>query len=137
MTYNPNLHHRRSIRLAGYDYSQPGAYYVTTCAARRECVFGDVVKGKMRLNVLGAIAEREWRSLPRHYPNVQLDAFIVMPNHVHGIILLADSGRLPLSEVVRVSRHGPPGASTNAVTPRARQSGNEIATSTSSAMRMT
>jgi REP element-mobilizing transposase RayT len=102
MRYNPNVHHRRSIRLAGYDYSQPGAYYVTICTATRECIFGEVVNGEMRLNRFGAMAHREWIRLPRHYPKVKLDAFVVMPIHVHAIIWIieVEARPRPLSEIV-------------------------------------
>jgi len=106
MAYNPNLHHRRSIRIAGYDYSQAGAYYVTICITGRRCILGEIVAGEMRLNELGAIVQREWCRLPRHYSTMDLDAFVVMPNHVHGVIFLKDSRgktvrRRPLFEIVR------------------------------------
>lgn len=89
--YDPQRHHRRSIRLKGYDYAQAGAYFVTICQADRECLFGRVVDGAMRLNQYGAIVQRCWDDLPRHYPHVELDAFVVMPNHVHAIIVLTDA----------------------------------------------
>lgn len=94
MTYDPEHHHRRSIRLKGYDYSQPGAYFVTICTQNRACLFGDVVDGKMRLNDIGRIVEQCWYHIPVHFAHVQLDAFMVMPNHVHGIIVLVDSGNV-------------------------------------------
>jgi REP-associated tyrosine transposase len=81
---------RRSIRLRGYDYSQVGAYFVTICTEDRECVLGEVVAGEMRRNDAGAIALAVWSDLPRHYTHVQVDAFVAMPNHVHGIIVLTD-----------------------------------------------
>lgn len=83
-------HRRRSIRLEGYDYSSAGAYFVTICTFERECIFGDVCDGRMSLNALGLIAQRQWDALPRHYPNATLDAFLIMPNHVHGVILLTE-----------------------------------------------
>ena len=86
--YNPAKHHRRSIRLPGYDYSQSGAYFVTVCVKEHDCIFGDVVDGKMRLNEYGKIAEAIWRNIPNVRKNVSLDEFIIMPNHVHGIMLL-------------------------------------------------
>jgi REP element-mobilizing transposase RayT len=103
MRYNPDLQHRRAIRLAGYDYSRPGAYYVTICTATRECLFGEVTDYEMRLNGLGCFVQRHWLSLPVHYANVKLDSFIVMPNHIHGIIRIADVATkgVPLSEIVR------------------------------------
>lgn len=88
MTFNPDLHHRRSIRLQGYDYARSGAYFVTICAWQRECLFGEVVDGVMWLNEAGLTVQQIWVGLPGHFRHVELDQFIVMPNHVHGIILL-------------------------------------------------
>lgn len=90
MTYNPEKHHRRSIRLKGYDYASPGAYFVTICVQDRECVLGDVLNGEMTLSDAGHTVQACWDDLPNHYSHVQLDAFIVMPNHVHGVIVLVD-----------------------------------------------
>jgi len=86
--YNPDIHHRRSIRLKGYDYTRAGAYFVTICALERECLFGDIVDGMMVMNQFGDLVEAAWHDLPSHYPWVALDRFVVMPNHVHGIIVL-------------------------------------------------
>ncbi len=91
MKYNPDIHHRRSIRLQGYDYSQNGAYYVTLCTQNRECLFGEIVKGEMILNEYGKIVEQCWNNLPNHYDNIELDAYVIMPNHFHGIILITDN----------------------------------------------
>ncbi|MBI1885187.1 MAG: transposase [Chloroflexi bacterium] len=91
MKFQPRERHRRSIRLPGYDYSQAGAYFVTLCTQGRECLFGNVIDGQATLNSLGEIVHACWADLPRHYSHVALDAFVVMPNHVHGIILLADT----------------------------------------------
>jgi putative transposase len=91
MTYDPNIHHRRSIRLRGYDYRQAGAYFVTICAHGRECLFGDIVSGTMQLNPYGAIVVDWWNAIPEHFNNVDLDAFVVMPNHIHGIVVLTNS----------------------------------------------
>jgi REP-associated tyrosine transposase len=82
-------HHRRSIRLKGYDYSLAGAYFVTISTQGRECVFGDVVAGVMRLNEAGQMVSTEWDILLARFPGVDLDAFVVMPNHIHGIIVFA------------------------------------------------
>jgi putative transposase len=90
---NAAKHHRRSIRLKGYDYTQPGAYFVTIVTHGRECLFGEIVDGEMRLNGAGQIARQEWERLPRRFPHVQLDAFVIMPNHIHGIIVITDAGR--------------------------------------------
>ena len=77
---------RRSIRLQSYDYSSPGEYFVTICIQDRRPLFGDVVDGEMRLNRLGRIAWERWYQIPDRFKNVTLDVFVVMPNHVHGII---------------------------------------------------
>ncbi len=83
---------RHSIRVPGYDYSQEGGYFVTICASRRACLFGEVVAGEMGLNTVGRMAEREWIRLGRRFAQVVLDEFVVMPNHVHGIIFITGRG---------------------------------------------
>jgi len=85
-TYNPNIHHRRSIRLKGYDYSQAGLYFVTICCQDRACLFGEIENGKMKLNIYGQIAWQEWQATEIIRNNTALHEFIVMPNHIHGII---------------------------------------------------
>lgn len=90
MPYDPQKHHRRSIRLKGYDYTQPGAYYVTICTAARQCLFGQVVKGEMQLNLLGCIAKFFWLQIPAHFPHIQLDTYVIMPDHLHGILVIVD-----------------------------------------------
>ncbi|OGO51992.1 MAG: hypothetical protein A2148_04100 [Chloroflexi bacterium RBG_16_68_14] len=92
MVYDPQRHHRRSIRLLGYDYREAGAYFVTICTQNRECVFGEVVQGQMISNGPGQMVESVWHQLPQHYTGVEVDAFVVMPNHVHGIIILVGAG---------------------------------------------
>lgn len=87
MTFNPEIHHRRSIRLKGYDYSQAGAYFVTICTNDKESIFGDVMDKEMRLNECGKITLNCWADLPKHYSQIELDEFIIMPNHVHGIVV--------------------------------------------------
>jgi REP element-mobilizing transposase RayT len=94
MPYNPDIHHRRSIRLKGYDYSQQGAYFVTICTHQRNCLLGEIVDGEMKLNTNGEIARGCWLSIPRHFQNVELDEFVIMPNHLHGIIILVKSEAL-------------------------------------------
>jgi len=79
------------IRLAGYDYSRVGAYFVTLCAVDRKCLFGEIVAGEMRLNQIGTLVASCWGEIPKHFPNVTLDEFVVMPNHLHGILLLGDA----------------------------------------------
>ena len=88
MCYDPERHHRRSIRLKGYDYTQPGAYFVTICTYDRRCLFGRIVDGAMRLNLFGKIVRDEWFKTSQVRQNVVLypHEFVVMPNHIHGII---------------------------------------------------
>ena len=91
MPYNSNIHHRRSIRLKRYDYTQRGAYFVTICTHQRNCLFGEIVDGEIKLNTNGEIARGSWLSIPRHFKNVELDEFVIMPNHLHGIIIIDSS----------------------------------------------
>lgn len=86
MTYNPAIHRRRSIRLQGYDYGQPGLYFLTICTAGSLYIFGEIINQKMVPNELGDIVELVWNELSQHYPCVTPMAFVTMPNHVHGII---------------------------------------------------
>ena len=86
MKYNPEIHHRRSVRLKNYDYSQAGAYFITICTQNRECLFGEIIDAEMGLNEYGTIAKNEWVKLTYRYPNIELDVFQIMPNHIHGII---------------------------------------------------
>jgi putative transposase len=81
-------HHRRSIRLKGYDYAQVGGYFLTMIARDRTCLFGEVVAGTMVLSDLGKSVQRCWDAIPAHFSNAQLDTFMVMPNHIHGIIVI-------------------------------------------------
>ena len=97
MTYNPDIHHRHSIRLKDYDYSQAGAYFVTICAWQRECLFGEIVNGEMVLNDMGRIVVDEWEKTARMRSNIELDVFSVMPNHFHAIFLIHDNvGAIPV-----------------------------------------
>jgi len=91
------------LRLPGYDYSQAGAYFVTACTQNRVVLFGEIIDGDVRLNEMGTIVQQTWDDLPTHYHGIDLDAFIVMPNHVHGIIILADESarRHAIPEIVR------------------------------------
>ncbi len=111
--YNPNIHHRHSIRLKGYDYSQSGLYFITICVQDRKCLFGEIVRvddvgvqnfdvgvqnfeplhqRKIVLNDAGKIADNCWLEIPKHFPNAVLHEYIIMPNHVHGIIELIKPG---------------------------------------------
>ena len=96
MPYNPTIHHRRSIRLKGYDYSQAGLYFITICTHKRECLFGKIVGAEnilpeMILNSAGKIVNECWLEIPKHFPNAILHEHIIMPNHVHGIIELVSN----------------------------------------------
>jgi hypothetical protein len=93
MTSTLEQHHRRSIRLPDYDYAQVGAYFVTVCMHQKEYMFGEVVGGDVRLNEAGCEVLSVWDALPQRFPTIELDAFVVMPNHVHGIIMLIDGYR--------------------------------------------
>ena len=92
MPYDPAKHHRRSIRLAQYDYSLMGAYFVTVCVHERCCLFGDVVDADMRLNDAGCLVQTAWDELPGRFPGVELDGFVIMPNHFHGIVVIVGAG---------------------------------------------
>jgi putative transposase len=99
-------HHRRSIRLKGHDYAQPGAYFVTICTRERECLFGHVVNGEMRLNDAGEIARRCWEDIPDHFPHAVSDAVVIMPNHVHGVIVIHGRGEASVPLHVSKERTG-------------------------------
>ena len=112
--FNPDIHHRRSIRLRNYDYSQPGAYFVTLTTYQRLHLFGEIKEQVISLNQYGETIKFYWEDIPNHYSNILLDSFTIMPNHVHGIIIITDSilnvgaglkpaptKRYPLSEIVR------------------------------------
>ena len=114
---NEELPGRRSIRLKGYDYSQVGGYFVTLVTLWREYLFGDIVNGEMCLNDLGRIVEACWHAIPEHFPNTDVDMFTVMPNHVHGIIMIYDDtcrGTIPIVGARHASplppRGTPPGS---------------------------
>ena len=84
--YNPDRHRRRSLRLKGYDYTQAGAYFVTVVVQEKLPLFGVVVDGKMQLNAAGEMVQRIWDAMPNRFPSIVMNAFIAMPNHIHGII---------------------------------------------------
>jgi REP element-mobilizing transposase RayT len=90
MPFNPEIHHRHSIRLRDYDYSNAGAYFVTICAFQRECFFGEIYDGNFIGNEAGKITKDTWMDIPQRFSTVSLDEFVVMPNHFHGILLFAD-----------------------------------------------
>ena len=90
MTYNPDIHHRRSIRLKGYDYSQAGLYFITICIQNRACLLGKIINGEMNLNEAGTMVKNEWFKLPKRFSNIKLHENIVMPNHFHAILEITD-----------------------------------------------
>ncbi|WP_124640580.1 MULTISPECIES: transposase [Amniculibacterium] len=91
MTLFKNKYRIESFRLKNWDYRNPGAYFITICTKNREHYFGEIVDGEMQLNENGIIAHNFWADIPEHFAHVRLGEFVVMPNHVHGIILLVDS----------------------------------------------
>jgi REP element-mobilizing transposase RayT len=93
MKFDPDIHHRRSIRLRGFDYSTAGAYFVTICTQQKEHVFGEIKGGRCELSLVGRMAEYWWLELPRHFVAVQLDEFVMMPNHIHAIVWLVGADR--------------------------------------------
>jgi len=90
LEHNPEEFRRPTNRLFGYDYSQNGGYFVTLILQNRSCLFGKVVDGVMRLNDAGQMVAAEWLSMYTRFPTVELDEYVVMPNHFHGILILAD-----------------------------------------------
>jgi putative transposase len=88
MTHNQPRYHRRSIRLPAYDYAQAGAYFVTMVTHQRQCLFGEIVGGQMRLAAHGQVVSEQWLRSELVRSEIELDAFIVMPNHIHGIVII-------------------------------------------------
>jgi putative transposase len=91
MKFDPQKHHRHSTRLKEYDYSQAGAYYVTIDVQNRECLFGEIVNYEMILNEAGKMVNKQWNALLEKFPNIELDVYQAMPNHFHGIIVVAEN----------------------------------------------
>ncbi len=102
--YNPKIHHRQSIRLKDYDYSENGYYFVTICAKDRIEYFGKIINGKMVLNEMGKITDQCWREIPKHFPDVLLDEYIVMPDHIHGVIAIGKQNPIVGNENFRSLR---------------------------------
>jgi putative transposase len=90
-----NRPNRRSIRLKEYDYSQPGEYFITICTHNHECMLGEIVDGEIRLNDIGKIVEKEWLRTSNIRPGIELDVYVIMPNHIHGIIVIKDESPIP------------------------------------------
>ena len=91
MSYSPEIHHRHTIRMKDYDYAQVGIYFITICVKDRVCLFGFAENNQIHLNEAGEITKQCWLAIPQHFPNVLLHEFIIMPNHVHGIIEIVES----------------------------------------------
>ena len=89
MKYNPDIHHRRSIRLKNFDYSQNGAYFITLCTYERKNLFGYIDSDKMHLNALGMMVQEEWLKSFKIRKELAMDAYIIMPNHLHGIVFIS------------------------------------------------
>lgn len=109
------MRNRKSIRLPGYDYSKPGAYFVTICVKDHTHLFGSIQNSAMRENEFGKIVRKCWNDLPNHYPSVKLDAFVIMPNHIHGIIVILDDDH---DDVVAGLKPATTSAPTNTNTPK-------------------
>lgn len=105
MKYDPNKHHRSSIRLKGYDYAQAGAYFVTICTWPRQSLLGAIANDEMQLSDSGKVVHFHWHNLLKHHHHLELDEFIIMLNHMHGIVVLADDAackkRHGLPEIIR------------------------------------
>jgi REP element-mobilizing transposase RayT len=110
MPYDPEIHHRRSIRLKGYDYASPGWYYLTICTYERRFLFGEIIRDQMRPSEIGSIAHECWCEIPKHFPHAALDVSVVMPNHLHGIIIIGGESaiRTGTTRRARGACHGMP-----------------------------
>lgn len=87
----PEKHHRRSIRLKGYDYNRQGYYYITICTKERSNFFSGISNNAMKLSPTGKIANDFWIAIPRHFKHITLDKYVIMPNHIHGIIVVGNA----------------------------------------------
>ena len=100
MKYNPQNHHRRSIRLKGYDYSLPGEYYITMVTQNRENLFGDIIDDKVVLSEAGEMVQKTWKILASRFQNIRLDESIIMPNHFHSIIMIIEKTFASIGDIV-------------------------------------
>jgi len=111
--YNPAIYHRKSIRLQGYDYSLSGVYFITICTQNRQRLFGEIIAGQMLMNDTGKVAQQCWLDIPLHFPHAELNEFVIMPNHIHGIIVLHGSGIVganndsPNADSTKTNNHTP------------------------------
>jgi REP element-mobilizing transposase RayT len=103
MEFDFNMSSRRSVRLKGFDYSSSGKFFLTICILNRECLFGDIRDGKMILSATGKIVHNEWLHTTKVRPGIELDAFVIMPNHLHGIISIQGRRGVPAAQIIRFS----------------------------------
>ena len=99
------MHQRHSIRLPGYDYAQAGAYYITLCTSQRAHLFGHITSGRMALSDLGRATRQEWLHTPHMRPNVGLDAFVVMPDHFHAVVVITERAEVATASGFRSPSH--------------------------------
>lgn len=122
-TTRSNRQNRRSIRLQGYDYSRPGAYFITICTHNRECLFGTIIDGDMVLNQFGRIVSEEWVKTGEIRDEIQLDRWVIMPNHFHGIVWITTTG----NGISRCRKGDRPGRGTARRAPTVEQFGKPVA----------
>ncbi|MEP0761580.1 MAG: transposase [Chloroflexota bacterium] len=110
MEYDSDRHHRRSLRLRGHDYAEAGAYFVTVCTGGRVCLLSTIVGGEVELSAVGQIVEEEWLRTPDIRPQVRLDEFVIMPNHLHAILEITETREPPVGAYCNTPLREPPGA---------------------------
>lgn len=108
MAGSTNKFNRKSIRLPKHDYTQEGAYYVTLVTHNRKCLFAHVIQGQVHLTLLGVVVDDVWQSIPAHFPHVSLGAFVIMPNHIHGILMIDDPLRVQHTVRQNIEQFGKP-----------------------------
>jgi REP element-mobilizing transposase RayT len=101
MSYNPDIHHRQSIRLKHYNYGQSGSYFITICTQNRICFFGDIIDGQMHLNPAGLVVDKIWHELPNQFMSISIDVFVLMPNHLHGLINIDHKSDKSLHQIIQ------------------------------------
>jgi REP element-mobilizing transposase RayT len=109
--YNPKIHHRKSIRLKEYDYTNPNWYYITICTNNKKHLFGEIINNKVILSEFGEIVNECWSDIPKHFEFAELDDFVIMPNHTHGIIIINSRDKACLVPTDEYRKFGKPPAS--------------------------
>ena len=104
MTYDPSIHHRKSIRLKEYDYAESGMYFFTVCCHDKKALLGHISEGEIELNRFGEIVHEVWLDLPKHYAQIKLDEFVVMPNHIHAVVVI-DGEKVPYKRNITEQQH--------------------------------